>query len=92
MILLLSCVTLHLPVPTEDMVRAAEQEEVSLESLNQGRRLLLQRCGNCHAVPEPWVTNSPQWPEVFASMSEEAELTPEEQKLIETYLRAGRGF
>lgn len=74
------------------MVRAAKQEAVSLESLQLGRRLLLQRCGNCHAVPEPWVTNSHEWPEVFAAMSEEARLSPEEQQLIETYLLAGRGF
>lgn len=87
LLLSLACATVHLPEPTDAMVAAAPG--TSLESLQQGRQLVLDHCANCHAPPSPAVTHAARWPETFTVMQGKAKLTPEQAALVDAYLRAG---
>lgn len=88
--LLLSCVVYHLPEPSDALLMAAQAQapDATLTTLAEGRALVLDRCGNCHAIPRPSATTHRDWPETFEEMKGEAELTPAEAARIEIYLRA----
>lgn len=67
----------------------AERVHVELASLQQGRTLLVQKCGSsCHATPMPGDHARAEWPEKLDEMSARAGLVPADRALIEQYLVA----
>lgn len=71
------------PVATEaDAVRA----HVELAALQQGRELLIQRCGGCHDVPVPKKRHREDWPKQVAEMAPKAGIDDAQRALIEQYL------
>jgi hypothetical protein len=77
-----------LPHPTaEAAARAARsQPDVTLESLEVGRGLYVQRCSGCHNLVLPTARQPQDWPVLVGKMAERAKLTPEDRLLIERYL------
>jgi mono/diheme cytochrome c family protein len=88
--LLTACVVVHLPDPSDALVAAAQVEapHATLDSLRQGRDLLLEHCAGCHRVTAPRQTLTEDWPEAFDVMIGKAKITTEEADAIEVYLRA----
>ncbi len=71
----------------------AERAHVELAELQQGRKLLLSKCGGaCHAAPLPSVHSALEWPGKLDEMSARAGLELDQRRLIEQYLvvMAGR--
>ena len=65
----------------------ANRANVELAELQQGRTLLIQKCGNaCHTTPMPSDHTVMEWPHHLDEMSERAHLEPMQRALIEKYL------
>jgi nitrate/TMAO reductase-like tetraheme cytochrome c subunit len=64
----------------------AERANVAIEDLQQGRTLLLAKCGNCHTTPVPAEVTAAAWPKKVDEMAGRAGLTPSQHRLIELYL------
>jgi hypothetical protein len=65
----------------------AERAHVELAELQQGRTLLVQKCGNsCHATPLPASHRASEWPAKLGEMAERSHLRPMQRALIEKYL------
>ena len=90
-LLLLACAHVSLPLPSDAMVAVAPAG-ATLESLNAGYALVVDRCGSCHAPPRPVVTAAPSWPSALATMSKKAKITADQAALIDAYLRAGQAL
>lgn len=77
-----------IPVPTEKFVEFATRngQVTSLEALNRGRQLYLQRCSECHHLKKPMFLRPNEWPDMVSKMSKDGEIMPEEQLLITQYL------
>jgi hypothetical protein len=90
LLLLLAGCAGGLPHPTADVaVRAAHsQPGVTLESLEAGRGLYVQRCSGCHNLVVPTAKQPREWPVWVDKMAERAKLAPKERSLIESYLVA----
>lgn len=58
----------------------------SLDELNQGKDLFAAKCGQCHALPSPKSREPQKWKQVMNVMSVKAKLTPEENRLVTSYL------
>jgi nitrate/TMAO reductase-like tetraheme cytochrome c subunit len=79
-----SCAT-PLPIATaSDAARA----NVALAELEQGRSLLLGKCGSCHAPPPPASQKPSAWPRQVENMAERAKITAQQHHLIVQYLVA----
>ncbi len=90
LLLLLAGCAGGLPHPTAEVAARAAQSQpgVTLESLEAGRALYVQRCSGCHNLVVPTEKQPQEWPMWVGKMAERAELTPEERGLIERYLVA----
>jgi len=67
----------------------AERNHVQLAELNEGRGLLVDKCGNgCHVTPMPAEHTAREWPAMLDEMSARAHLGPRDRVLIERYLVA----
>lgn len=67
----------------------AERSNVALAELEQGRSLVVSRCGSrCHKPPLPADHVSADWPRAINEMGPRANLTPHEHHLIEQYMLA----
>ena len=64
----------------------AQRGNVELAELQQGRKLLIGKCTNCHKAPMPNEHTAAEWPEKLDEMAARASLDMGEQKLIEKYL------
>ncbi len=65
----------------------AERAHVALGELQQGRQLLVQKCGaSCHTAPLPSQHTAAEWPHSLDEMSARASLQPSQRRLIEEYL------
>jgi hypothetical protein len=86
--LLLFVVTACAPrVPPPVSAGDAERAHVELADLQQGRALLVQKCGNaCHVAPMPSLHAPADWPHALDEMSDRAHLQPMQRALIEKYL------
>jgi hypothetical protein len=75
----------HAPPPVS--AGDAERGHVELAELQQGRTLLVQKCGNsCHVAPMPMQHTAMDWPHSLDEMSDRAHLQPMQRALIEKYL------
>lgn len=84
-VLLLAMVACATPPPQVTAIDA-ERAKVALEDLQQGRTLLMAKCGGCHNVPVPQEHTVADWPKKLDDMSARAGLTPVQHDLIELYL------
>ncbi len=65
----------------------ASRANVELADLQQGRTLLVQKCGNsCHMTPMPASHPAAEWPKKLDEMADRAHLQPMQRALIEKYL------
>jgi hypothetical protein len=69
----------------------ASRAHVELADLQHGRSLVVSKCGNCHAPPQPTDHAATEWPEKLDEMSARAHLDVMQQRLIEQYLVAMAG-
>jgi hypothetical protein len=74
--------------PQPPMVSAtdAQRGNVELVELQQGRKLLVGKCTNCHRAPLPSDHTAAEWPHKLDEMASRAKLDFSQQKLIEKYL------
>jgi cytochrome c5 len=66
----------------------AARANVALAELEQGRSLLLSKCGNCHAPPLPASQRIADWPAKVGEMAVRSKLVAGQRELIEQYLVA----
>jgi mono/diheme cytochrome c family protein len=59
---------------------------VSLSDLNQGKELLLGKCGECHRTPAPRKHDAAGWTETLKAMQPKAKISDAETNLIFKYL------
>lgn len=63
----------------------AQRSNVELAELQQGRALMVTKCGNCHRPPLPSDKAVAQWPHELDEMGARANLDGEQRRLIEQY-------
>jgi len=64
----------------------AQRANIELADLQQGRKLLIGKCTNCHRAPMPRDHTATEWPSKLAEMSQRAHLDISQRLLIEKYL------
>jgi len=81
-----------LPRPTSETVARAQGRwpDSTLEQLERGRAVFVQRCAGCHALPLPDSRSEPEWQKVLDEMADEAKLTPDERVLVERFILSVR--
>lgn len=74
-------------VPPPVTASDASRVHAEVAQLEQGRTLLIQKCGNaCHATPMPGSHPASEWPAKLGEMAERSHLKPMQRALIEQYL------
>jgi mono/diheme cytochrome c family protein len=76
------------PPVTAAFIRANRQEKVDGRTLETGRKIFLNRCIACHALPEIARYDSARIPRIVGWMSHRAHLSSEEQNALVKYLLA----
>jgi len=66
----------------------AARANIALGDLQQGRTLLIRKCGNCHQPPLPASQPIAQWPAKVDAMAARSKLEAGQRELIEQYLIA----
>ena len=66
----------------------AERGHLPIAELQQGRDLLVGKCGGCHDVPLPDQQPRAAWPEKVGAMVQRSGIAPAQRQLIEQYLIA----
>ena len=91
-VILASCETALKSAPpvTAAFVRANRQEKVDAQTLETGRKVFLNRCIACHALPDVTRYDSARIPRIVGWMSERAHLSAEEREALVKYLLAVR--
>jgi len=74
------------PPVTSAFIRAGRQEMAEGQTLEAGRKVFLNRCIACHALPDMARQDSARIPRVVGWMSSRAHLTPEQQDALVKYL------
>jgi hypothetical protein len=86
-LLLLSLAACAPRTPPAATAGDASRANVELAQLQQGRQLLISKCGSsCHTTPMPRDHSVLEWPGKLDEMSERANLDPRQRALIEKYL------
>jgi mono/diheme cytochrome c family protein len=67
-------------------IRAGARENADERTLAQGRALFLNRCIQCHALPEIARFDAPRLTAIVAKMSGRANLSVEQHKAVVKYL------
>ena len=76
-------------MPPRATAADAERTNVSLAELEQGRSLVVAKCGSrCHKPPMPGDHAASEWPHALDEMAPRAALTAQDRQLIEQYLVA----
>jgi len=70
--------------PPQATAADAARANVALAELQEGRALLVRKCGNCHRAPLP----TDAWQPRMDEMAQKAKLAPPQRHLIEQYLTA----
>jgi len=74
------------PPVTAAFVRAGRQEMADARTLEAGRKVFLNRCIACHALPDVTRQDLARIPRIVGWMSSRARLTPEEHEALVKYL------
>ena len=70
------------PPPPHATAADAERANVALAELEQGRTIVVGKCGGCHKPPLP----SDPWQHVMDDMAQRAKLDADQRHLAEQYL------
>lgn len=78
----------RIPQPTAKHVELAGRngQVTTLEALKVGRSLYIGRCGACHSLKDPGFLDPGDWPGMVERMTENAKLSPDQQRAITQYL------
>ncbi len=63
----------------------AQRGNVELAQLQEGRALMVTKCGNCHAPPMPKDHRESEWPAKLDEMAARANLDSRQRFLIQQY-------
>ena|SRR5437016_2924957 len=74
------------PPVTESFIRAGLRENADGRSLAEGRRVFLNRCILCHALPKVARFDAARLTAIVATMSGRANLNPEQREAVLKYL------
>ena len=74
------------PPITASFIRAGRRQDADARILVQGRSLFLNRCIQCHALPEVSRFDPPRLTAIVAKMSGRANLNPEQHDAVLKYL------
>jgi len=87
-VVLASCETSLKSAPpvTAAFIRAGQQENVNGRTLEAGRKVFLNRCIACHALPDVTKREAARIPRVVGWMSSRAHLTSEQHEALVKYL------
>jgi hypothetical protein len=64
----------------------ASRANVALADLENGRSLLMRKCGSCHRPPMPSAQGRDEWPSKVDEMSRRSNLDTQQRQLIQAYL------
>ena len=89
-VILASCETSLKSAPpvTAAFIDASRQKKTDAATLEAGRKVFLNRCIPCHALPDMARQDSARIPRIVGWMSGRAHLTPEQQEALVKYLLA----
>ena len=76
------------PPITQSLIRAGLPEKADAPTLAEGRKVFLNRCILCHALPDIARYNSARLPGIVGWMSGRAHLTTEQHDALVKYLLA----
>jgi len=76
------------PAVSPALIANARPDHVDAGQLQNGRRLFVSRCLECHTLPPARKYKREQWPHLVSRMSGRANLSAEEEAAIVAYLRA----
>jgi cytochrome c5 len=88
-VLLVSCqsnLSTSAPPVTESFLRAGLRQDADSGTLAEGRKLFLNRCILCHALPEVGRFKPERVPRIVGWMSGRAHLTRQQQEAVTKYL------
>jgi mono/diheme cytochrome c family protein len=74
------------PPITASFIRAGTRQDADTRTLAQGRSLFLNRCIQCHALPEVSRFDPPRLTAIVAKMSGRANMNPEQHDAVLKYL------
>jgi mono/diheme cytochrome c family protein len=74
------------PPITTSFIRAGVREKADARTLVEGRKLYLNRCIQCHALPEVSRLDPPRLTAIVAKMSGRANMNPEQHEAVLKYL------
>jgi len=74
------------PPPPHATALDAERGNVALHELEEGRTLLIRKCGGCHRTPLPSEVRATEWPSKLGEMAERSKLDAQQRARIERYL------
>lgn len=91
-VILVSCETTTKTAPpvTAAFVRASHRKDSETGELEAGRKLFLNRCIACHALPDATHYEPGRIPGIVGWMAHRAHLTPEQKDQVTKYLLAVR--
>lgn len=84
--LLAGCQSRTAPPITASFLRAGARQNADARTLTEGRRVYLNRCIQCHALPDVAKYNPPRLKAIVAVMSGRASLSPEQRDAVLKYL------
>lgn len=87
-----SSTTSSAPAITTSLVRAGVRQKADAPTLTAGRALYLNRCIQCHALPEVSRYSPPQLTAIVAAMSGRANMNPEQHEALLKYLLTVRSL
>jgi len=81
-----------LPCPSAATATRAQGRwpDATLDQLEEGRAVFVQRCSGCHALPLPDSRTEAQWKKVLDEMAAEAKLTADQRVLVERFVLSVR--
>jgi hypothetical protein len=87
-VILVSCETStkSFPPVTAAFVRSGMREHADAATLTEGRKVFVNRCIACHALPDVSKFDSARIPGIVSWMSGRAHLTPEQKDAVTKYL------
>jgi mono/diheme cytochrome c family protein len=80
------------PPITASFIRARVDEKGDARTLSKGRELFLNRCIQCHALPEVARFDARRLTAIVARMSGRANLSPEQHEAVLQYLLTVRSL
>jgi mono/diheme cytochrome c family protein len=86
---IVSCANLAPPPEVSPaLISNARPDHVDAEQLQNGHRLFVSRCLECHTLPPVTKYSRDEWPYLVSRMSNRANLSGSDQSAIIAYLRA----